>query len=434
MKIEKLKAENIKILKTIEITPEGNLIIISGKNGNGKSSAIDTIWLALKGLKGKKIETTDIIRRGEKKAFAEIDLGEYIVVRTFSNRGDRLKVVSKTGGKYGQSLLNELMGDLAKADLLFDPLQFIYLDGKEQIKILMKAVGLDYDALEKERKAIFDNRTDVNRFMRDVEAQLKEFNDLNFSNVPDTELSSSQLIEEIKTANNQIMENERKRDELKKFYDELIAKHNEAEELRKKIKELADKLESLEVELKSGKTKYTELKTEVAALRDPDIEALQNKLLNIEDTNKLVRNKQRFYQLKKKKDEALLKSEALTEQLISLDEKKKEALQNVNLPSGLYFDEEGLTLNGIPFKPGLVSTSEALKIGCAIAMIANPQLKVLRIQNGNALDEESLAELKMILEQNNWQAWVEYVSDSSEKGIYIENGEIVKTEIEEALQ
>ena len=48
-KILKLQAENIKRLKAIEITPEGHVMVVGGKNGQGKSSTLDAIWYALGG-------------------------------------------------------------------------------------------------------------------------------------------------------------------------------------------------------------------------------------------------------------------------------------------------------------------------------------------------------------------------------------------------
>lgn len=36
MKIVRLTAENIKKLRAVEITPTGEMVIISGKNGSGK--------------------------------------------------------------------------------------------------------------------------------------------------------------------------------------------------------------------------------------------------------------------------------------------------------------------------------------------------------------------------------------------------------------
>lgn len=49
MKIVSLTAENVKKLTVVEITPAGNLVQITGKNGQGKSSVLDAIWWALAG-------------------------------------------------------------------------------------------------------------------------------------------------------------------------------------------------------------------------------------------------------------------------------------------------------------------------------------------------------------------------------------------------
>ena len=54
MKILRFQAENYKKLSVVEITPEGNVVIISGKNGAGKSSVLDGIESALCGGKMPK--------------------------------------------------------------------------------------------------------------------------------------------------------------------------------------------------------------------------------------------------------------------------------------------------------------------------------------------------------------------------------------------
>ena len=42
MKIIELRASNVKRLKAIEITPDGTMQIIGGRNAQGKSSLLDT--------------------------------------------------------------------------------------------------------------------------------------------------------------------------------------------------------------------------------------------------------------------------------------------------------------------------------------------------------------------------------------------------------
>ena len=78
MKIIELQAENVKRLKAVEITPNGTLQVIGGKNAQGKSSVLDAIWLALGGGKAAK-DTPLPIRDGEATAKVRLDLGDLVV-------------------------------------------------------------------------------------------------------------------------------------------------------------------------------------------------------------------------------------------------------------------------------------------------------------------------------------------------------------------
>lgn len=50
MKIVQLTAENVKRLTAVSIAPDGNLVQITGRNGQGKTSVLDAIWWALAGM------------------------------------------------------------------------------------------------------------------------------------------------------------------------------------------------------------------------------------------------------------------------------------------------------------------------------------------------------------------------------------------------
>ena len=128
MKIIELQAENVKRLKAVDITPDGTLQIIGGKNAQGKSSVLDAIWLALGGGKATK-ETVLPIREGESKASVTLDLGDLVVARSWTLKGTTLKVTAKDGATYRspQKMLDELVGRLS-----FDPLAFTRLSAREQ--------------------------------------------------------------------------------------------------------------------------------------------------------------------------------------------------------------------------------------------------------------------------------------------------------------
>ena len=80
MKIISLEAENYKRLKAIEITPDGNTVVIAGRNAQGKTSVLDAIWAALGGREGNKASKP--IREGAETAKVRVDLGDIVVTRT----------------------------------------------------------------------------------------------------------------------------------------------------------------------------------------------------------------------------------------------------------------------------------------------------------------------------------------------------------------
>ena len=114
MRIITLKAENIKKLKAVEITPEGNVVIISGRNEQGKTSVLDCIWLALAGADASK-GMPKPIRTGEKKANTTLDLGDLVVTRTWTDNDksylldarERSIIVAGTLGIEVSGYLNE---------------------------------------------------------------------------------------------------------------------------------------------------------------------------------------------------------------------------------------------------------------------------------------------------------------------------------------
>ncbi|MCI0540823.1 MAG: AAA family ATPase, partial [Verrucomicrobiales bacterium] len=96
MKIIKLQTENVKRLQAVEITPGGgNMVVIGGKNGAGKSSVLDSIEFALGGDPSAKMP----VRRGEDKARIVVDLGDLVIKRVFTAAGGTSLVVTDADGR-----------------------------------------------------------------------------------------------------------------------------------------------------------------------------------------------------------------------------------------------------------------------------------------------------------------------------------------------
>lgn len=427
LKIVKLVAENVKGLKAVEIIPDEHFQIIAGKNGQGKSSVLDAIWLALGGGTASK-GTVRPVRDGADKAIVELDMGEYIVTRKWSsNDKSTLQVTSKEGAKFSspQKLLDDLIGRLS-----FDPLAFANLDEKKQMETLMSLVELPIDPaeLDAKKKRVFDERTMVNREVKNLKAQFDAYPF--HEGVPEEEIQMSDVLKEMQEAQETIRQNNLKKEELKTAHREYLDKKAEVANVDDQIKQLEESLqkakayrETIVAAMDEISVKGSKLSQEVNLLVDPDLTEIHNKLQSIEDTNVKVRDNKIKAQRNAAYSNALAHSTQLTQALETLEAQKQEMIKNAKFPiEGLSFDESGVLYNGVPFKQ--CSAAERLKVSMAMAMSLNPTLRVIRILDGSLLDSTNLNIIKEMAKDNNYQVWVELVNESGTVGITIENGEV----------
>lgn len=427
MKIIKLQAENIKNIKAIEITPTGEAVILTGKNGAGKSAILDSIFLAL----GGKAEISPI-REGEDRAEAVVDLGDYIVKKVWTKTGERLEVLGKDGGvmKSPQTLLNAIIGKLT-----FDPLAFSVMakDAKgrqQQRELLMQLVGLDFTALDGKRTAIFNERTMKNREVKSLSEQIVVMAKP-ASELPEQEISLAEELRKVgelekkkqdydsavKNKEEFIQSEQKKRETAR----EQILKNNELiEEKEKEIQALQSVNQAYQTYLDSP---IQEINITVEQITAEQVQEAKTKLTSIEATNAAIRSGRKYSELADKLKKAEQETASLASGIETLDKEKIEKIKNAAYPiPGLAVDDETVTFNGIPFQT--LSTGEQIKISTAIAMTLNPKLKIIMIREGSLLDTESLQAVIEMAKGQGYDLWVEKVDNSGKVGIYIEDGEI----------
>lgn len=429
MKIISLEAENVKKLKAVEIRPKDSTIVISGKNEQGKSSILDSIWLALGGKAAAK-GLKKPIRDGEESAHVKIDLGDITVIRTWtSNDKSYLKVSNKDGSVFQspQNMLNNLIGNLS-----FDPLAFSTMEEDKQRETLlgMVDIGIDLDELEAKRQTAYDNRTLKNRTVKDLEGQLSGLPEPD-KDTPDEETSASSILGEIQKAQEVKEENDGKRRDLEKWRGNISQLEQGLDNVKLTIETLEGKLsnviaekEELRNRISKGKQCLMDKNKEITALIDPDISEFQEKLEKVEETNEAVREKQKRIKVQGHLSDAKSDSEQLTETIAGLDQKKDDAIKAAKFPiDALGFDETGVTYKGIPF--GQCSAAERLRVSISMALAINPKLKVIRITDGSLLDSKNMKIIQDMVKDNDFQCWIERVQDSPDgASVYIEDGEI----------
>ena len=421
LKIIRLEAENVKKLKAIEISPDGSTIVISGKNEQGKSSVLDSIWFALGGknaMKGLKKP----IRDGEEKAHVTVDLGDIIVKRNWTSNDKSYLTIENRDGfsmKSPQAVLDSLIGNLS-----FDPLAFSHMDDKGQKEMLLDLVDIDLDLeeWEKDRDDAYEERTGVNRKVKDLDAQLSGLPEPD-KDAPAEEVSASDIMSEIQSAQDVKASNDDKRREYEGLRNNINTLNLTRESIEGQINNLQQELEQIMAKGKADKAILVKMNAEVTALVDPDMKTFQKNLENIEEVNKAIRENQKRVDVQKQLDVAKKESQDLTDELTGMDKDKSDAIEKAEFPiEHLGFDETGVTYKDIPF--GQCSAAERLRVSLSIAMAANPKLRVLRIMDGSLLDSTNMKIIQEMVKEHDYQCWVEIVDESGKMGIYIEDGEI----------
>lgn len=463
MKIISLTAENVKKLTAVEISPDGNMVQITGKNGQGKTSVLDSIWWALAGTAHIQKQP---IRKGADKARIVLKLGtgkavEMIVERRFSEKASYLEVKTVDGASYPspQKMLDDLLGALT-----FDPLDFMRRDGKGQFSVLKGLVALDIDleAAETANKVDFDKRTGINRDAKAKRAQAAAI--VVAPGLPDEHIDESHLLDAIQEAadgNAQIetrkagravavakvgslsAEAERLWSSVAPDVEAIVRRRDqETEDLATQIAALTKRLgevreraaadaEALTADRNAKAQSVNEeaqalrAKLETAdALPEPiDISGLRAELDAAKQTNIKLSARDQRAAIVAETEELEKQSKTLTIAMDARATAKLDAISKAQMPvEGLSFGDGVVTFNGLPLDQA--SDAEQLMISTAIASALNPKLRVIRIRDGSLLDDDAMERLAAFADTNDMQIWIERVDGSGTVGIVMEDGHV----------
>jgi len=425
-RIISLKSENVKRIRCVFIEPTGNVVVISGKNAQGKSSVLDSIEMCLGGAGSIPAKP---VRKGAQKAKVKIDLGEFVVARTFTaGGGTALKITAKDGTdrRSPQAILDAMAGNLT-----FDPLAFMRMKPPEKGKLLRQLAGLDFTELDQKRQKIYDERTNVNRDAKALEFRLQSAVAAP-AGTPAVEVSAAAILDEQAKAQAVNSDNEKAREKLAGEVDRLNRFVERAGEIGKEIEELKRQLFAKEGDLEICVGEQQKIKTAlpgmtkaVAALKDVDLSGFAERCRKVEETNRAVRAKKARAelagQLKVKEAEA----SKLTTAIEDIDADKREKIAAAKYPiAGLAVAEDGSAqFNGLPIDQA--SSAEQLLVSVSIGAALNPKLRVLLIRDGALLDTDSKKLLADFAAKNDLQIWVEETESGDEAAVIMEDGMVV---------
>jgi DNA repair exonuclease SbcCD ATPase subunit len=417
LRVLALRAENYKRLTAVEIRPDGDVVLIGGRNAQGKTSVLDAIYAVLKGGAAAR-ETVQPIRDGQDTAVARLEIGDehgnvvYVATRRWTkDDAGSLTVESSDHARFSspQKLLDGMLGTIT-----LDPLAFTRMDAKKQLATLLDALGdsLGFDPaqLDAERKGVYERRTQVGQRVTQLTGQLAGYPEPDPA-LPADEVSASALVAQV--------------DELTRQNRQIDAAIDTARRARVEQTMAEDALAAAQAAVEAAKTRASESIAAARALGDrKDPQPILDQLDQIDTVNAKVRAQRDRAAVAAELSDRKQEQAQHTLKLEEIDRKKADGIAAAKLPvPGLGFDADGVTLNGIPFSQA--STAEQIRVSTALAMAGNPAIRVMRVDGGESLDSDSLAIIEQLAAQHQYQVWISRVDESRSVGFTIEDGEVV---------
>lgn len=421
-RIVSLTAQNFKRLRAVRINPTGNVVQITGANGQGKTSVLDAIFAALGG--GKAVPAT-AVRRGAKTGKVVLDLGDMIVSRGFTAAGGTSLQVEAPPG----SVLNSpqrVLDELA-AKFTFDPLGFLRQKPAEQLETLRSVVTLevDVDLLDGRNAKDYADRTELNRQARELRTRAEA---ITVSATPGAQRVDVDeilnAIENVASANAEVESRKARRAEVAGLVTshQIAAKkfRDDAAELRRQ----ADDFEKAAGEQEKAAAEQQARLDNAGPLPElQDVTVLRQKFDNGKAVNAALDRRAERDRLEAEAAAVEKKAADLTERMADRDKQKADAIAAAQMPvPGLGFGDGMVTLNGLPFEQA--SGAEQLRASIGIAMAMNPNLRIMLIRDGSLLDDNGMKLVGEMAETHDFQVWLERVQTNATVGIVMEDGEV----------
>ena len=241
----------------------------------------------------------------------------------------------------------------------------------------------EFDKYSEEKKitALIDQKTETATLLQQIKEveQRTETRKTELANIPDNKVKVEQDFETLLTE----LSNEEL--EIKKEYDKKMlavkTKRETAETTETtKLAELKEKETELTTKIKNAEAW---IKEETPA---KSLEAIQTEIDQLEEHNKMYRKVVAYKETQKKMEEVTKAIATKDTKITTLEKERETLIKKSKLPiSGLNFTDDGLILNGVPFAPGQVSTSQEMEVAAKLIIAKNPTVKVFRVARGESL-------------------------------------------------
>ena len=430
-KVLRIAAQNIKRVEEVEISPAGDVITIGGANAAGKSSTLDAMWYA---FGGRRVIPDEVIRHGEVRAEVRVVLGGtatggsadrvYIIERTWHRDDEleeirsaiRVKVDIGDGNTAAvdspQTWLDEIAGQLG----IWDPHKFIRTLGPAQVAVLVDKF-CDADTVAALDAELDQMQHDRRRLRQEIGGRRQTLADLETALGGAAAECPPDPLPELEAAR-------AKRDEWAALQRRLEADARELITAENEITERAAALETATTR-RDNIIRRIEDNRPAAEAEPPAVTAGAYSAAVAASTARSAwqENAARRSALADVLAIDVDDFELLDADVARLRGERAECLHVISdLVPGLVVAGEGKETALRYHDTALAdcSSAEQIRIGVALAMAADPPLRIIRISDGSLMDPASLQTITELAAANDFQVWIEIVGNDAD--IIIEDG------------
>ena len=412
MKILNYKVHNVLRISDLEIDMDGHhLVLIGGKNGHGKTSAIKALLMALCGRRDLGDSWPEVaLRDGEDSGYVEVKVAtedcdeelhepEGLTIELRLERDGSGVVVEefciKDSAGYKAPEPRTLLRKLYKFRG-FDPLGFEKAKPKDQHAMLSELLGIDFTKENDRRQRLYAERTVVNSELKKNKTVLESLG-------------------------------EKPAVKPKISVDDLSSELSKAVEENKKVETLEARAAAMKQGIRRAKEEIARAESSIITYKE-NIDSINKELagLTYQETDKILKEMKHASMHNAAVDEVQMlradiertqkavdfleeEAESYNKMIREIDNKKKKALAEAPWPlPGLSLADGEVMLNGLPFKQA--SKAQRVIASFKIGMAMNPKFKLLVCEDGNDLDMETMKALEELLYDSDYQALVEFVT------------------------
>jgi hypothetical protein len=301
----------------------------------------------------------------------------------------------------------------------------------KQFDLLKKFVpGVDFDALANAHDEDFKARTDVNRDLKALHAQIAAVMPAP-ADLPTERVDESSLVSALESAGNHnadIVHRRGIREQAAR--DVEIAKATAVKD-RARAAELRAQADAMDKQAEGQEAHVARLQQKLEAfppIPDPidtaavraEIESARASNARFDDAARVLKD---LEALRTRATALEQKSEALTKAIEDRKEAKATAVAAAKMPvEGITFGDGFLMLNGHPLDKA--SQAEKLQLAIALAAALQPKLRFITTKSGALLDDESWAALAAMAEQMDLLVIAETVNSQRPTAVVIEDGHV----------